>query len=59
MVADDGRGIEPGRLAEAPRHGHIGLASLTERVEAIGGRLEIESAPDAGTTVRALLPPPR
>ena len=58
-VADDGRGIEPGRLAEAPRHGHIGLASLTERVEAIGGVLQIESASSGGTTVRVRLPPPR
>jgi len=58
-VADDGGGIEPGRLAEAPRQGHIGLASLTERVEAIGGHLDIESGIPVGTTVRVRLPPPR
>ena len=58
-VADDGGGIEPGRLAEAPRQGHIGLASLTERVEAIGGHLDIESGAPVGTTVCVRLPPPR
>ena len=31
-VADDGRGIEPGRREEALAEGHIGLASVTERV---------------------------
>ena len=36
--------------------GHIGLASSTERVESLGGRLELDSAPDHGTRARAVLP---
>ena len=48
-VVDDGQGG-----ADAS-HGS-GLRGLADRVEAIGGRLEIASPPGAGTTVRAILP---
>jgi signal transduction histidine kinase len=52
-VADDGRGFDP----QAPRPGtHLGLWSMRERVEQLGGQFEIESAPGAGTTVRAIIP---
>ena len=53
---DDGRGIEPQRLALAAREGHIGLASCIERVEALGGTLTVSSARHRGTTVRAVVP---
>jgi PAS domain S-box-containing protein len=56
-VADDGRGIDAAAVAAAPLHGHIGLASLAQRVEAVGGSLDLGSAPGAGgTTVLARLP---
>ena len=55
-VADDGRGIDPGQLAAGPVNGHIGLASCAERVEALGGRFEVERRPEGGTTVRARIP---
>jgi two-component system NarL family sensor kinase len=56
-VADDGRGIDAAAVAAAPMHGHIGLASLTQRVEAVGGSLDLGNAPDGrGTTVLARLP---
>ena len=55
-VADDGRGMDLARRAEAARSGHIGLASSAERVEAIGGSLQVESAPGEGTRVRTRLP---
>jgi len=52
-VADDGRGFDP----QATRPGtHLGLWSMRERVEQLGGRFEIESAPGRGTTVRATIP---
>jgi hypothetical protein len=52
-VADDGRGFDPG----APRPGtHLGLWSMREWVEQLGGQFEVESAPGAGTTVRAVIP---
>ncbi len=50
-IVDDGRGgADPGR--------GTGLRGLADRVAAIGGSLEIDSAPGAGTTVRAALPLP-
>jgi PAS domain S-box-containing protein len=51
-VSDDGRGFDSG--AEFP--GHLGLRSMRERATAAGGTLEIESAPGAGTRLRARIP---
>ena len=48
-VTDDGRGgADPGRGS--------GLVGLKDRVEALGGRFSVHTAPDTGTTVRAELP---
>jgi two-component system NarL family sensor kinase len=55
-VADDGRGVDPAAVAAAPLSGHIGLASLVQRVEAVGGTFELEAGEGGGTTVRARLP---
>jgi signal transduction histidine kinase len=56
-VADDGRGLDADAVAAAPMNGHIGLASLTQRVEAVGGTLDLRGEPDGGgTTVLARLP---
>jgi two-component system NarL family sensor kinase len=57
-VADDGRGLDAARLRAAPLDGHIGLASATERVEALDGELEIAAEPGQGTLVRARIPVP-
>jgi signal transduction histidine kinase len=50
-VDDDGVGFDP---ETAPAG--MGLSNLRERVEALGGALEIESAAGEGTTVRVRLP---
>jgi two-component system, NarL family, sensor kinase len=55
-VADDGDGIDARRRAAALMEGHVGLASITERVEAIGGMVTISTSRAAGTAVRAALP---
>jgi PAS domain S-box-containing protein len=55
-VRDDGRGMPPGRPAEALRAGHVGLASARERVEALGGHFTVESDAQNGTRVTALVP---
>lgn len=50
-VADDGRGFDP-----RDQVGAIGLLGIRERVERLGGTLEIESAPDAGTRIVVVAP---
>jgi signal transduction histidine kinase len=49
-VEDDGRGI-----GEDPRTG-VGMSSMRERAEELGGSYSIEAAPSGGTRVRAFLP---
>jgi signal transduction histidine kinase len=51
-VADNGRGFDP--AGEYP--GHLGLRSMTERAENLGGRLRITSRPGGGTRVIANFP---
>jgi two-component system NarL family sensor kinase len=50
-VADDGAGFDPERVAVHPQRG-IGLSNMSERMDAIGGQLNITSSA-AGTTVVA------
>lgn len=49
-VRDDGRGFDP--VTVNAQTAHFGLAFMRKRVEKLGGRLLIESAPGRGTTVR-------
>jgi two-component system NarL family sensor kinase len=56
VVSDDGCGIAAGRPRQALLDGHIGLASVTERVEGLHGSLEIASPPGGGTRVTITLP---
>lgn len=56
-VADDGDGFDPDLERSAPSG--LGLTSMRERVELLGGRLELTSASAAGTVVRIQLAPPR
>ena len=49
-VTDDGSGFDPARVNDALDHG-FGLTSMRERVEQIGGTLEVHTAPGTGTCV--------
>jgi signal transduction histidine kinase len=51
-ITDDGVGFEPGHV----RSGAHGLVGMRFRVEAENGRLQVQSQPGSGTTVRASLP---
>ena len=51
-VADDGAGFD---LAQIPSTSH-GLVGMRHRVEALGGRLEISSAPGHGTRITGTIP---
>jgi signal transduction histidine kinase len=55
-VADDGRGFERPGLKAALERGHIGLASASERIEALGGSFEIKTRLGVGTVIRATVP---
>ncbi|EDY17384.1 integral membrane sensor signal transduction histidine kinase [Chthoniobacter flavus Ellin428] len=52
-VRDDGRGFDP--AAPAPR-GHFGILGIRERANKIHATLTVDSAPGAGTTIRAVVP---
>ncbi len=52
QVSDSGQGFDPQRVA--PKH--HGLRQLRHRIEALGGRMVIVSAPGRGTEVEAMLP---
>ena len=56
---DDGRGFAKHSFDAALDHGHIGLASLSERVEALGGNLAIDSQPGRGASVTVVVPAPQ
>lgn len=51
-VRDDGRGFDRAAMQGGESGRRSGLAAMQQRVEELDGRLAIESAPDAGTTVR-------
>ena len=57
-VVDDGIGfrVDAPPAGNPERLGRLGLRSMRERAELVGGTLEVTSAPGAGTTVRASLP---
>lgn len=52
-IRDDGTGFDTTeRAAEMALGGHFGLLGASERAEAVGARLEVDSAPGKGTTIR-------
>ena len=52
VIEDDGVGFAPG----AVREGALGLVGMRERVNLLGGRFEVQSAPGHGTTLIVELP---
>jgi len=49
-IEDDGVGFDPATVASS-MEGGFGLASMRERVEQIGGTLDVHTAPNEGTSV--------
>jgi signal transduction histidine kinase len=50
-VADDGVGFEPGATTRG-----TGLQGIADRLDALGGRFEIRTAPGEGTTLVGIVP---
>jgi PAS domain S-box-containing protein len=55
-VKDNGKSFEVQRVWSTRRNKGLGLLGMRERVEMVGGRFAVESAPGKGTTVRAEIP---
>jgi signal transduction histidine kinase len=51
-VADDGVGFDP----RVSRPGHLGLNTMRERTERLGGQFTVDSSPAGSTTIRLVLP---
>ena len=55
QVLDDGCGFDPAEVLAA-QSVHFGLVGMRERVEHVGGRFEVKSAPGRGTQLSVELP---
>jgi signal transduction histidine kinase len=59
VIADNGRGFSPGAApgsALASGRASHGLESMAHRLEAVGGRFELQSQPGQGTVVQLAVP---
>lgn len=56
-VNDNGRGFDPATVVvPSPTGRGLGLLGMRERLTLVGGKLELDARPGAGTTVRATVP---
>ena len=55
-VQDHGRGFDPVAMEAKSENGHFGLFSVRERMQAMGGSLDVKSHPGEGTTITMVLP---
>jgi signal transduction histidine kinase len=53
IIEDDGQGFD---IKNAPNSGRLGLLSMQERAELLGGTLVVESTPKQGTSIFVTLP---
>jgi signal transduction histidine kinase len=51
-ITDDGKGFD----INGPPNAGLGLVSMRERVESVGGVLEIHATPASGTRLRVTVP---
>jgi two-component system sensor histidine kinase DegS len=58
VVEDDGSGFDLSELSGGAVGEEMGLDTLRERVEMLGGRMEVDSSPGRGTRVVAEIPLP-
>jgi len=58
VIADDGKGFTPGSQKNGKAR-PLGLTSMRERAEALGGTIHVSSQPGSGTLVTATVPIPR
>ena len=59
-IADDGDGFDTAARSSArdPQDGHLGLVSMRERIQELGGVFALSTVPGEGTAIEATLPAP-
>lgn len=55
-VLDNGRGIDPERIASRRREGHVGLMGLEERLGALSGSLSLNNRLEGGACLQGQFP---
>lgn len=55
-IEDDGVGFDPSTLGMESGKRHLGLISMRERAELLGGALDVYTAPGKGTAIRVSVP---
>jgi len=55
-ITDDGKSFDVKRVLRTKGNGRLGLLGMRERLEMVGGKFSIKSAPGHGTTVTAQIP---
>jgi signal transduction histidine kinase len=55
-IKDDGKSFQVDRVLHGKGSKRLGLLGMRERLEMIGGHLDVESAPGKGTTITAQIP---
>jgi signal transduction histidine kinase len=56
QIKDDGKGFEVDRMWRERQSRHLGMLGMRERVEMVGGRFTVESAPGQGVAIQAQVP---
>lgn len=57
-VTDDGCGFSTAQRRQAQAEGHVGLQSMEDRIQSLGGQCRIISSPHQGTQIQGWLPTP-
>ncbi len=55
-VTDDGKSFDVAHVLDSRRNKRLGLIGMRERVEMVGGKFDVTSAPGRGTTITARIP---
>jgi len=55
-IEDNGVGFDPNMLGTRDGKKHLGLVSIRERAEILGGTLDVYTAPKMGTTIQVAIP---
>jgi len=55
-IQDDGKSFQVERVMLSKRFKRLGILGMRERIEMLGGTLQVESTPGKGTTIRGVIP---